>query len=513
MRNIIFIFVIVLCGSGLIFGESLIMNSSRSDSKILKVAFPSKENMTKYEPTNINLDYEYIFLENIFSPLVEMNKFGHVEPGVAEKIDWMGDELKLTIRSNLKTISGQEITVDDVVFSLKRLLVLSGNTHGNFKDLVCPGVELKSVEDECDGIRKDENAVYLKAKGGKAFLLQMLSSIDFAVIPQSSVDPKTLKLVNYGETSGVYSVTSQDSDGKLNLKMNPNHYFASEKIPQEVQFVPYDTMNAGESLKMLKHGVVDHIMTIDQTRVDEILAFVDDDNYDLHATMKIRTLHALFTARGLKELSSDERLAIGSQLRKAFTEAYKNIKGFESRTDFFPALSEGGLTEDQRIELKKLNSKPLIEISKKIKIGLLKKSNIEAWANPIMKVLPAAECYRENNFPEFKKYANPSDEPHVFIASTDTGFLEDISLISYSLNSGILGLTKPERAKWLADYMADQNKTTRTQKLKDLHFRALAEPVLVPLIASPYTAIVRKPWKMELSELFANNQLWRLQKQ
>jgi MarR-like DNA-binding transcriptional regulator SgrR of sgrS sRNA len=513
MRNIIVVCLVLFCAVGLIIGEKLVMNSSKSDSKILKVAFPSKETITKYEPTNINLDYEYIFLENVFSPLVEMNKEGHIEPGVAEKMDWIGNELKLTIRPNLKTISGQKITTDDVMFSLKRLLVLSGNTHGNFKDIVCPGADLKSVDDECDGIRKDNQAVYIKAKGGKEFLLPMLSSIDFAIIPQSSVDPKTLKLINYSETSGVYSVSGQDSDGKINLKMNPNHYFTSDKIPQEIQFVPYNNMVAGDSLRMLKEGQVDHIMTIDQSRVDQILAFADDDNFDLHATMKIRTLHALFTQRGLKELSSEERRTIGLQLRKAFTESYKNIKGFEARSDFFPSLSEGSLTPEQKLELEKLNSQALTTISKKFKVGLLKKSNIEAWSNPIMEVLPTAECYRENNLPEFKKYEKPNDEPHVFIASTDTGFLEDISLISYALNAGLLGLTKSERAKWLAEYMADDNKSTRVKKLKKLHFQALTEPVLVPLIASPYTALVRKPWKMELSELFANNQLWRIKKQ
>jgi hypothetical protein len=130
-----------------------------------------------------------------------------------------------------------------------------------------------------------------------------------------------------------------------------------------------------------------------------------------------------------------------------------------------------------------------------------------------MKVLPTADCYRENNFPDFKKYDNLIDESHVFIASTDTGFLEDISLISYSLNAGLLGLTRSERKQWLTEYMADDYQMTRIQKLKNLHFQALAEPVLVPLIASPYTALIRRPWKMELSELFANNQLWRIKNQ
>ena len=194
MKKSILLSVLIM---GIIAGGKLLMNKNNVEPNMLRVAFPSANTVDKYEPTGIQFDFEYIFLENVFSPLVEMNKDGHVEPGVAEQIDWLGNELKLTIRSSLKTISGQKITTDDVVFSLKRLLVLSGNTHGNFKDIVCPGVDLKSVEDDCDGIRKDDEAVYIRAKGGTAFLLPMLSSIDFAIIPRSSVDPQTLKIINF----------------------------------------------------------------------------------------------------------------------------------------------------------------------------------------------------------------------------------------------------------------------------------------------------------------------------
>lgn len=61
MRNIIVVCLVLFCALGLIIGEKFVMNSSKSDLKILKVAYPSKEAITKYEPTNINLDYEYIF--------------------------------------------------------------------------------------------------------------------------------------------------------------------------------------------------------------------------------------------------------------------------------------------------------------------------------------------------------------------------------------------------------------------------------------------------------------------
>jgi hypothetical protein len=148
-----------------------------------------------------------------------------------------------------------------------------------------------------------------------------------------------------------------------------------------------------------------------------------------------------------------------------------------------------------------------------LRIGLLKRSGIETWSEPLTRVLPGADFYKETDAPDLKKNVDPNEMPDAFICATDTGFMEDISLISYSLNAGLLGLRKEDRPKWLADYMATVQKSERMKKLRQLHFDALANPVIIPLMASPYTAVVRKPWKIELSDMYANNQLWRIKHQ
>ncbi|MBN8542472.1 MAG: hypothetical protein J0L82_18930 [Deltaproteobacteria bacterium] len=502
--------ILTLIGLVLAAAGGLSMKSINKE-RTLRVAFPVKLKATAYEPTNINLDHEYIFLENVFSPLVEISKDGSIEAGVAEKMDWLGDELKLTIRKSLKTASGMPITPDDVVFSLKRLLVLSGNTHGNFKDIVCPGVTLKTVEDDCPGIHKDSDSVYLNAKGRKSFLLPMLGAIDFAVIPRSSVDPKTLKIINFSETSGPYWLEKEEESGEAILKLNPHHYFASKDVAEKIVFVPTDTTKPDSSLKDLEENRVDHLTTIDASKADKIIRFAQKHpDFESHVTMKIRSLFIVFTERGRKELSADERRYIGDKMKGVFSSLYADIPGFEQRAEFFPSLGEGGLTQTQREKLESLRELKKSEPQKHFKIGIIKRTGYDEWATPIAAALPTADCYKETNVPDFKKYEKPDDVPHAWIASTDTGFMEDISLISYSLNAGLLGLSKQERSKWLANYMATDDKGSRISKLKELHYQALAEPAIVPLIASPYAALVRKPWKIELSDLYANNQLWRI---
>ena len=504
-KKIIYIGLIIV---GIIIGGSF-MFKTPEHSKTLRVAFPVARKSLSYEPTNIHLAHEYIFLENVFSTLIEMDAKGVLQPGIAEKAEWINNELKLTIRSDLKTASGKLITADDVMFSLKRLLVLTGNTHGNFKDLVCPTVELKSIDDTCPGLRMDGNSIYLSVGEKKPFLIPMLSAIDFAVIPRSSCDPKTLAISNLKETSGPYFVSSDDENGNIELTMNPNHYHAADNIPQRVKLVPMDQTKEDSSVRSLLDNKVDLLTTIDTAKSDQLIPIADkDQSYSLHTTLKIRTVALIFTDRGMNELSIEERRFISEKVKSTFTKIYENSAGYENRNEFFPNFSDGGLSDEQQAKINSLNNKEKFEPKIPLKIGLMKRGSFEVWADRIKKSLKNVECVLQKSPPDLIKDLKPEDVPHAFVLSTDTGFKEDISLISYSLNAGFLGLKKNERAAWLTDYMGTDDRTLRMTKLKKLHFEALKNVLIVPMLASPYAAIVRKPWKPELSELFANNQLW-----
>jgi hypothetical protein len=498
----------------LLLGAVTYMRLRDDGPRKLRVAFPAARPALSYEPTDIHLDFEYILLENLYSPLVEFDAHGAIQPGVAGEVDTTGRQVRLTVRPNLKTQSGIRITAEDIVFSLKRLLVLSGNTHGNFRDLICPGLTLKSVEDPCPGISVQGDSVILSAGDRHPFIVPMLAAIDFAIVPRSSVDPKTLKITNMRETSGPYFVDSDDGNGHIKLRANPNHYHFAKDIPTEIDFVPMVSSTKGESLQALLDKKIDHVMTVDTSRSDEVLSFINShSDFSVHTTQKIRTIVLIFTELGQKKFSTEQRRLIGSKIRETFRAIYEGVPGMEARDEFIPGLGDGSLEPAQHAALEQLNKNVAKEIPSNIKIGLLKRSDTETWSRPLSKALPTVEFYKETDVPDLKKNIDPSKEPDAFICATDTGFMEDISLISYSLNAGLLGLEKRDRQKWLADYMATEKKSDRMNLLRQLHYNALASPVTVPLMASPYTALVRNSWRMELSQLYANNQLWRIKHQ
>lgn len=465
----------------------------------LNVAFPSSSSPDAYEPTRINLAPEYIFLENIFSPLVEINTKGEITSGIAKSFEWHGSEAHFTIRDDLKTVDGIAIDASDVEFSLKRLLVLTGNTHGNFNELVCGGKKLNTVNELCKGIRRIGNTIIIDPGTRKPFLFPMLAAIDFAIVPQKSVDGTTLEITDYRNTSGPYYVQGFGSSGVIELSANENHYRYHEQMPQKIRLIPSDKIS---SFELYREGKVDLITTVDAHRPEEQLEFFETiDNAELHQTLNIRTFMARFTARGLGEIDHAKRLSFGKALRKGLSDYVKNAKGFEESIQFFPVFGEGELKAKERIKIEEAYARSTGDVEDlEIQIIFRRVGSQEIFEKNLAPLMPKA-IFIDGAKPK----SADQEEPHVIISGPDTGYLEDIGLLSYSINFGMLTHTKDEGTKWLAEYMEIDDKDKRLEKLRDLHFKALSDAIIVPFARSPYVAIVRKPWTHGLLRFYANN--------
>lgn len=491
-----------------ILGRMYMKHTNERRDLSLRVAFPYDKPVSFYEPTNIHLAPEYFFLEYIYSPIVEIGKEGELAPAIAESFEWKGDDLHLKIRDDLMTISGTKITADDVVFSLKRLLVKTGNTHGDFRTLVCGENPFSSVDDSCPGIIQHGNVIVLKAGKRKTFLLPMLAAIDFAIIPRTSVDPKTLQIINYKETSGPYFVADDDGRGNIVLKANPKHFHYSPKMPQTVYLAPTDPKDMTASLSAFKAGKIDFITTIDAARPERVIDFSREvSNAKLHTTMNIRSFVLAFSKRGLAELSPEQRVLIGKKVKEAFLSGFKDASGYQESFQFFPSFADGGLSKEDVAVLHNRQQKADGSLPKKLKLVVVRLGDKEKFVNMFKDVLPGVEI-EVGTPPEFTKYEKPEDMPQMFLAGPDTGFLEDIGLISYSLSSGLFGMTKPEREKWLSDYMLVTSKEERLEKLRGLHKQVLTEPVIIPLMVAPYVALIKDDWALDFPQYYGNSPLW-----
>lgn len=350
--TIVFLALSAACGLSALFLVFLKPCDHRNNS--MRLAFPYNRNPENYDPARITLAPEYIFLENIFSPLIEMDVHGSVTSGVASMFEWQGDEAVLTIRDSLVTVDGLPITAQDAEFSLKRLLVLTGNTHGNIQDLLCADKPLKSVDEPCQGIESRGNQLILRPGRRKPFLFPMLAAIDFAVIPRRSVNPETLAIIDFRNTSGPYYVAADAGGGYITLKANPQHYHYNDRIPQNIKLVPMDPDDPNSSLSALEHGEIDALTTIDAATPEAVLQFHNSraDRFNLHQTLNIRNIMLTFTEYGRKIFTPEVRRCIGQTIRHEFLKHVSDSLAYKPEVQFFPVVGEGGLSASQLAALK-----------------------------------------------------------------------------------------------------------------------------------------------------------------
>ena len=477
----------------------------------VRVAFPYDRSPQSYDPARITLGPEYIFLENVFSPLIEMDIHGTVTSGVASRFEWQEDEAVLTLRKDLFTVDGHQIDVHDAEISLKRLLVLTGNTHGNLLDLLCGGKKLVSINDHCPGIEVRGDQLILKPGHRRPFLFPMLAAIDFAVIPRQSIDQNSLGITDFRNTTGPYYVADDAGRGHITLKANPKHYHYSDRMPQEIKLVPMNSEDPNRSLKALDRGEVDVVTTIDAATPEAVLQFhrKNGDRFTLHKTQNIRNILLQYSERGRQVLSQEQRRGLGKAVRAAFSKLMSKSLAYKSEIQFLPVFGNGGLSEKQIADLEKLfaeSAVPKVDGSGK-KAVVVRLALRDEFKTIFDEIMPGLDLNDGQSF-SFLTYKNPEDMPILEISGPDTGFLEDIGLISYSMNAGMLFVPKDQRQNWLAEYGVLERKEDRIAKLNQVHFKALMDPVIVPLAAAPYVALATNDWNIGLSTLFANNQLW-----
>lgn len=483
--------------------------------KILRIAFPYDKPVSFYDPLKIHLSPEYTFLENTFSPLVEHTPEGELVSAVAEKFFWVDNEAQFHIRKNLKTVDGRDINAHDVANSIKRLIILSGATHGDLKGMLCPDATLKDLNDPCPGLKVvNDHVLILSFKERKPFLFPMLAALDFAIIPTGSIDPDTLAIVDYRNTSGPYFVERDHGNGRVDLAANPHHFHFSNRMPTKLQLVPIPMSEPGRSLEMLKQGEVDLVTTIDHATHDLMIRFVrENSDFNLHATYPLRTYTVTFTKKGRTRLSLQNRLAIGKTLRSLFRKWMAEKDGFTPIDQLFPALGEGALSKEQedKLQLAFENAPEPAAIDYSLTGWIIRIGTFDPQMASLKMAFPNSTFIASNKLPSMMDFSkNPDEEPDFTISGPDMGFLEDIGLISHYLNVSLFHLTPAEGKKWLANYMAQPEKSQRLGILRELHLKTIAEGASIPMAVSPYTAVVRKPWKFNLSKVQASDSVWRI---
>lgn len=495
----------------LILGSIIFLSKKKVDPMSeIKISWYASNKLESHDTANIQFAAPAMFLVNIYTTLMVYNNKSELDFGLAESFNWLSEsEIEFKIRNNLLSSKGELITAKDVYLTFMRLIVKQTNTHGQLQNFLCPNTTIKDINDVCPGIKHEGNSLFLRAadKNMAKFLLPLIASCDFGIIPQSAIDWNTsdFKINDYSNTTGPFFVASTNENNEHVLKANKNSPLYSEKMPQVVRLIPIlDTT----SPQKLKENKIDMITTVDRASTDELSFFDNNSEYSIHKTSDLRVTTLQFTSAGRNKFSEDERLALGNVIRQVLVSKRPDRSVVKNTTQFFPTFGESSLNDKQLQELSKLSAAAgQLIANKKIRIS------VEVFKLDFFK-----EIFSEYKNLEFVKFSGmPSskkieDMEDAFILPGDTGFYENIALISYYMSSGSFGYNKTEANAWIQDYIKIENKSERLEKLKNLHFDILAKGLVIPISIVPYIAVSTNEWKLDFYKHFAGTPLWMMQK-
>jgi ABC-type transport system substrate-binding protein len=479
-------------------------------TSLFRIAFPMSDSISKYDPAKIHYSEQYILLENLYSSLITYSSQGEIVSSVAERFEWIENELHFGIRKDLKTIDGHVINAKDVEISLKRLFILQSNMHGNLKPMLCGEKEVKNLDDRCENLEvEDDFNIVMRFERKNPFLLPMLTSADFSIIPRKSIDPETLKIVDYRNTSGPYYVEKDSENGGLVLFANSKHFYYSKNMPQEVKLVPSRINKKSHSLELFERGEVDLVSTAEGSKTSRMIEYMEMHNdADLFKTIPIRLNVMSFTPTGEANLTENERFIVAALAKKAVLPDLLRKKGMEKTLQIFPSFGQGALTAEQ---VKKIQKK-----FEAVKERTFKKK-FTAWNFPkeslskLRKCFPKAEFKHVLAVPGLVDYkAQGLTEPEIFFYGTDISIKEDVSLFSYYMNCYFFNIYGDKGDKWIKEYIKLEKLEERMVMFNKLHYDTLSEAITIPLTLSSYGAIVRKPWRFDFFNIHAGTTLWRL---
>lgn len=478
----------------------------------LKVAFPDVEPVSYYDPAKISYGTQYALLQNLYCSLIAYNENNQLVSSVAERFEWEGSNAYFRIREGLHTVDGHAITAKDVDVSFRRLFALGTNLHGDLKTALCGRKAIRTLSDRCPNIQVvDDNTIVFKFKSKNPFLFSMLTSADFSIIPQSAIDTKTLKIVDYRNTSGPYFVESEDGKGRIVLVANPSHYYYSKKMPEKLELIPSLKDNKSESMLLFESGRADIITTKESRQVPAIMQYhASHKDSNIFKTVPLNMTVLTFTPTGMKKFSKEERFDIAAVIRRIVLPDLLSKAGHEETVQIFPEFAYGRLEDWQLSKIRTELDKPRPQkFAKRISIWNLPK---EMWEQ-IKNSMPKAELHHVMALPGHVDYAAQGlTEPDLFYYNCDSSVKEDISYFSYYLNSHFFYINGAKGKAWVNKYSNELDTERRLKMVNQLHYKTLLAGITFPLAFKPYVAIVRKPWTINYYKFDAGNRFWRVWK-
>jgi len=503
----------------LVLGTAIMINfkmkafkndSSSSSKSQVRIGYSSLPQLESLDPSKVPDLSSYQFLASLYSRLFLPTDSGHLQLMAAKKIEWIGNSARIEVHQ-WETIDGYKIGAKDVAFSLKRSILLNSRIHGAIQDFLCPEHRLTSPLDECPGIQVNGDHLILtpQDQDKRAFLLPLLSSADYGIIPIPSVDASKpeFPIIDYRNTSGPYYFEDKQPTVIQSAHWNHAHFWPREGRAQEVLFVERRNMEELSALFVQKKiDVIPKDNFLNESQVNEL---AKGDGVQFFQTEPIEQLRLSFWNWASEQTTSAQRWRIVQEIRTLIEKQGFKPFGCQVAKTLFPPTTAGDLTHEQYLELDKSrqklnlkyikpNQKPYFLAYNPYLPGVDRDFELESV---IIKLMTP-----ENSSKLWEERKNTIGA----VIQIDSSGHEDISLVAYQFANELWGKSKSEGIAWMNRYMKIHDQTERLSLLKKLHYEVLEDVWDYPIFACPYVAFAQGGWELRAPRLYASTPWWMI---
>ncbi len=243
---------VALLGGAIFFGATLNKPLSKLTAHVgIQEVLP--------DPTKIESSGQWYFLGNISSGLVDFDHTdGKFKPLLAEKWESFSSGVHtFTLREDAKFQDGTPITSEDVITSIKRLLIKRTATHFRLWEYVEGCESIKDLTQDCSGLHAvNHRTIEIRLKAPSETFFLQLASPETSIWSRKDIDEKTLEL-KPTKFSGPYSFTGFRDRAAILVRNEQNPI--SKAFPlaaREIHLVTYSLKEAEEALKVGKLDVI-----------------------------------------------------------------------------------------------------------------------------------------------------------------------------------------------------------------------------------------------------------------
>ncbi|HIJ57027.1 MAG TPA: ABC transporter substrate-binding protein, partial [Deltaproteobacteria bacterium] len=235
--------------------ESLLQSSIQSGG-IYRV--PLMNNPTTLDPAYAQDIYAISVIHQLFDCLVRFDHYLTVLPALAEtwKVEEGGKVYRFILRENIRFHNGKPVTVEDVIFSIGRLLLVDPSPAPLPHLLKISGAQAyrEHKTDRIKGLEPiDDRVLLVRLEEPHAPFLTAMGMYQAAIVPKEEVNRLENKFGQNPIGSGPFRFVSWERNKSIHLERFPA-YYAGESFLKKIYFLLYPGGKIDDALADFKAG-------------------------------------------------------------------------------------------------------------------------------------------------------------------------------------------------------------------------------------------------------------------